>query len=198
MRDLQLINDASVCQDAHWLQDPSVRTRAQANDSGHQNCPLFDRCSTGTMLGQGKLGCIPRHAQDVARYAAKARIAVASEMSDFRNAPVFDVRGFIDPYDDPDKLVTDKDEILTAVERWANLIVGQPETSEQLVADIKNAHCRRHDAFTEGCNDCSIARVAAQDRTEVVLPGGTPKVVARNQCRCPILRVGDFCPVHGG
>lgn len=34
--------------------------------------------------------------------------------------------------------------------------------------------------------------------TEVVWPDGVPTRVPRGVCRCPILKVGDFCPVHGG
>ncbi|MBI2797760.1 hypothetical protein HYX70_00485 [Candidatus Saccharibacteria bacterium] len=199
MRDLQLIKNASVCQDSHWLRDPTVRTREQATERGHQNCPRFDECNAGGLLGPGKLSCIPRSGMDVARFAREGRVPVRQEMSDFRQAPFLnEVRGFIDPYDDPDAVLTDKEGAFQRVEAWANDIVGPAETSQQLQANIAAAHCEFHDGFLPGCNGCGVARVAALDRTDVVRPNGIPQVVERDLCRCPILQVGDFCPVHGG
>jgi hypothetical protein len=46
--------------------------------------------------------------------------------------------------------------------------------------------------------DESMRRLVEQDRTEVVYPRGVATRVPRDKCRCPVLDVGDFCPVHGG
>lgn len=60
------------------------------------------------------------------------------------------------------------------------------------------AHCNAHDVYTKTCGACRFSRLVEMDRTEVVYPNGQPERVPRDQCRCPVLRVGDFCPVHGG
>lgn len=46
--------------------------------------------------------------------------------------------------------------------------------------------------------DENMRRLVENDKTEVVYPRGVPKRVPRGVCRCPVLDVGDFCPVHGG
>jgi hypothetical protein len=46
--------------------------------------------------------------------------------------------------------------------------------------------------------DENMRRLVEADKYETVYPRGVPKQVPRDQCRCPILDVGDFCPVHGG
>lgn len=41
-----------------------------------------------------------------------------------------------------------------------------------------------------------IAKIVHAEKAEY---SARPKTPGRpNGCRCPILRVGDFCPVHGG
>lgn len=60
------------------------------------------------------------------------------------------------------------------------------------------AHCKSHDKFTAGCGNCRMARLVQMDGEETVFPSGVPTRVPRDKCRCPILKVGDFCPVHGG
>lgn len=63
---------------------------------------------------------------------------------------------------------------------------------------METAHCKDHEEFTRGCSNCRFAKLVQMDQTETVYPGGVATVVPRNECRCPILSVGDFCPVHGG
>ena len=46
--------------------------------------------------------------------------------------------------------------------------------------------------------EAAMRRMRRLDRTETVYPGGVPTQVPRDKCRCPVLRVGDFCPIHGG
>jgi hypothetical protein len=46
--------------------------------------------------------------------------------------------------------------------------------------------------------DEGMRRLVEADQYDVVMPRGVPKKVPRNVCRCPVLDVGDFCPVHGG
>jgi hypothetical protein len=193
MRDRQVITDASVCENAHALRDPSVQTVSDIRAKGIKRCPVFDRCMTGTLLGPDKLNCIPTQGQNVARYAAEGGVSVVAEMSDFRKAPFFSPpsKGFIDPYDDPNKVVTDRDEICKAVEGWATAITNRAPT-------VPQNHCAKHTTYSESCRDCRAARVIQADTTDIVYPGGIATRVPRNKCRCPVLRVGDFCPVHGG
>jgi hypothetical protein len=202
VRDTELIERASVCQNAHYLKDPAIRTLAQARELGNQDCPLMGPCNAGTLLGPGKRNCIPRMAQDVARYARKGRRSVEAEMEDFKKAPIFDGLGYIDPYDnpDPDGTITDKAEICRRVAEWAHVILGETPLPTNWLGeiDLSQVHCRNHDAYQKSCSDCRMARLVAEDRTEVVRPNGIAKRVPRGVCRCPILRVGDFCPVHGG
>ncbi len=53
-------------------------------------------------------------------------------------------------------------------------------------------------ADAERVRDEGMRRLVEADQYETVMPGGVAKRVPRNVCRCPILDVGDFCPVHGG
>jgi hypothetical protein len=46
--------------------------------------------------------------------------------------------------------------------------------------------------------DEGMRRLVEADQWETVYPRGVPTVVPRGVCRCPVLDVGDFCPVHGG
>ena len=198
MRSQQLLKDASVCQDASALSDPEVQTYDQVRAHEHGDCPPLGRCNSSNLIGPNLRNCIPRMAQDVARFAAKSGGSVEAEMADFRQAPVFSRLGFIDPYDnpDPDATIIDKDEICAMVAAWATTILNGrvPTLDEQ----VRLAHCREHDDFTTGCSACGIARTVAQDGTTVVFHHGIPQRVPRDRCRCPILRIGDSCPVHGG
>ena len=63
---------------------------------------------------------------------------------------------------------------------------------------MERAHCRDHGTYDDDCADCRFALMVQRDGTEVVFPRGVPTRVPRGQCRCPVLDVGDFCPVHGG
>ena len=102
MRSQRFLRDASVCQDADAIRDPEVKTYDQLRAHGHSNCPLFDRCKAGVLLGPNLRNCIPLMGQEVARYAAQSGGSVEAEMQDFRQSPVFSRLGFIDPYADPD------------------------------------------------------------------------------------------------
>lgn len=58
---------------------------------------------------------------------------------------------------------------------------------------------RREGLLVEEAKDKDPVRdLVDLDKYDVVMPDGKPEKVPRNKCRCPILRVGDFCPVHGG
>lgn len=198
MRSLELLQSSSVCQDSSALRDPDVKCLSDVKRHEHSDCPLIDRCSSGTLLGPRLRNCIPRMAQDVARIAAKPGGSIEVEMADFRQARVFSLLGFIDPYatPDPDDLVTNKDEICAKVEGWVRVLLdGQLGSVDE---QINGAHCHDHGAYSGGCERCRLARTAVLDTTEVVRPNGIPKLVPHNKCRCPILMVGDFCPVHGG
>lgn len=198
MRDTKVVKDASVCEDATALLDPEVLTANQVLAHDKTRCPVFEECNAGTLLGPGKLNCIPRQGQEVARYAVDSRHSVIVEMRDFRSAPLFPpaVKGFIDPYDDPSKIITDKDEICSGVERWANIVQSGSPSPVQVV--MPPDHCHIHTTFTDGCRKCGLARVILLDRTDLVMPNGIAQRVPRDKCRCPVLRVGDFCPIHGG
>lgn len=198
MRDLRIIEDASVCQDAGALRDPAITTYLQVQSYERHDCPLIGPCSAGTLLGPRLRNCVPRMAQDVARYAARSGGSVEAEMREFRGAPVFSDLGFIDPYDnpEPDATIADEDEICRRVAEWAETILnGNPTPLEQ---QVKEAHCGDHDHFSAACMGCGLTRTAVLIGTVTVYPGGVTKVVPRDQCRCPILKVGDSCPVHGG
>ena len=198
MRSRRLLQIVSVCQDASGLLDPLVETLEQMRDHEHRDCPLFERCSQGTLLGPELRNCVPRMAQDVARNALTPGATLETEMYELHGARVFSRMGFIDPYEssDPDAVITDPDEIVSRVARWAEVIMNgkTPPLEEQ----IANAHCAEHQIFTQGCSECDMSQWLVIDRTEVVYPYGMATRVPRNQCRCPIVRVGDFCPVHGG
>jgi len=47
--------------------------------------------------------------------------------------------------------------------------------------------CKKHEDFHEDCSDCRMKRLVEYDRRESRDP---------SNCRCPILRAGDYCPVH--
>lgn len=214
-RPIQLLQAASVCEDANWLRDPTVVTLAEAKERGHVRCPVFAECYAG-MLEQRNVGCTVRLGQDMARFMAKDGSTLATEIRDFRGllAQKPAKAGFIDPYIDPEQLVTDDDEVCTMVAGWAQIVLNDmgesipeavaasspkpPPTSRELQTLISTAHCAHHENFTQGCSDCGMARLVAQDQSDVVMPGGVPTRVPRGTCRCPILRVGDSCPVHGG
>jgi len=51
---------------------------------------------------------------------------------------------------------------------------------------------------TRAAEQENMRRLVEDDGMETVYPGGVPTRVPRGACRCPILTVGDFCPVHGG
>lgn len=55
--------------------------------------------------------------------------------------------------------------------------------------------CQFHAEYDKDCRHCRIARLVQLDATE---PHPYHGRVPRNVCRCPIMQVGDFCPVHGG
>ncbi len=216
-RSIQLLQAASVCEDANWLRDPTIVTTEEAQARGHERCPVFAECYAG-MLEQRKVGCIPRLGQDMARFMAKDSSTLVTEIRDFRGLlrqkPT--KAGFIDPYVDPEQLVTDDDEICGMVAGWAQTVINDtgesiPEavaasslkpppvpSDEDVRAAIRNAHCSDHDSFTAGCNACMMAKTKATDASTTVYPHGVATVVARGRCRCPILAVGDSCPVHGG
>lgn len=164
-----------------------------------ERCPLFDKCNRGELLGPGMLNCIPRQAMNVARLAQRGHVSVEVEMRDYAKAPVFPPhnQGFIDPYadpDDPEHLTTGKPEILEKVQAWAETILyGQP-----LVPLNLTGHCANHELLQKDCADCRMARLVLDDQTTTVYPNGVATRVPRDKCRCPIMRVGDFCPVHGG
>ena len=129
-RSLQVLNQASVCEDMTALRDPNVNTVAQISRVDRKRCPLFDQCNSGDLLGPTKRNCFPRMGMDVARYAAEAHRTIDAELEDFRRAPVFSRLGFIDPYadPDPDATVKGKDDIVTKVGEWAKTLVnGDPK-----------------------------------------------------------------------
>jgi hypothetical protein len=198
-RPVDLVARASVCEDADALRDPAVHTRADVAATPQNRCPLFDECNRGNLLGPGKLQCIPRLSMEVARFAQTGARTVRAEMRDFATAPIFPptVQGFIDPYanpDDPKRAITGKPEILSKVQTWAETILyGEPVPEPNL-----SGHCKDHEQFQRGCSACGMARLVRDDQTDVVYPNGRATRVPRDRCRCPILRVGDFCPVHGG
>jgi len=51
---------------------------------------------------------------------------------------------------------------------------------------------------TRAAQEENMRQLVADDGMETVYPGGVPTRVPRGACRCPVLQVGDFCPVHGG
>lgn len=125
-RSLQVINNASVCEDAAAFRDPKLHTLEQFRHAEYERCPLFDRCSSGTLLGPDLRNCIPRMGIEVARNAASAVRPIERELDEFREAPIWSKMGFIDPYanPDPDAVVTDKVEIVKKVGEWAKTVVN--------------------------------------------------------------------------
>jgi len=53
-------------------------------------------------------------------------------------------------------------------------------------------------AGTQAAQEEHMRRLVKDDGMETVYPGGVATRVPRGACRCPVLQVGDFCPVHGG
>lgn len=130
MRETRLITDGSVCEDAHSYLDPNVKTASDARAKGRIRCPVFNECMFGNMLDKRNLRCAARFGQEVAKYAMMDS-NVAAEMQDFRReAFPPGLQGFIDPYKDPENIITDKDEASAAVEEWANTILYGPEKPE--------------------------------------------------------------------
>lgn len=67
-----------------------------------------------------------------------------------------------------------------------------------VMTDHPPAHCDEHETYDPDCGHCGVARLTQEDGFEIVFPRGRAQRVPRDVCRCPILMVGDFCPVHGG
>lgn len=127
-REKALVMNGSVCEDAHSYQDESIKTVEQARANGKQPCPLFDECMNRGMFKNRRVRCAARAGQTVAKYAVGDDIEVATEIEGFRRDafsdrnPVADF-GFIDPYDNPERVVTNPGEATEMVENWANIVV---------------------------------------------------------------------------
>jgi hypothetical protein len=137
MREQKLVMDGSVCEDAHSYEDPNVRTANDARAKGKKRCPVFEECMHRNMLDRRRIRCAAIFGQHVARYAMEDGTSVEVEMEAFRKDAFSSGNsvanfGFIDPYEDPDSVITDHAEATAAVERWAKtvLYVPEPENSE--------------------------------------------------------------------
>ncbi len=191
MRSLHLLEQNSVCDHVAVLNDSAI-------PGGSGSCPLLADCTAGRVVGHGGLQCVPRTAQEVARNVLSGRVAPEVELRELRQSPLFrpgQVR-FIDPYAGqvPGEATIDASLVMSQIRQWVAVLLDTPVPEPVAPAD----HCKRHSEYTEGCSNCGMARLVMLDRTDVVWPGGRPARVPRDQCRCPVLRVGDFCPVHGG
>jgi hypothetical protein len=132
-REVELIQDGSVCEDAHSYQDPNVQTASDARAKGKQRCPVFDECMYGNMLDRKQIRCAAKFGQQVARFTLEDGTDVGAEIETFKNeafSPDNSVGhfGFIDPYENPTNEVTDPEKATEMVEDWANTIIYGPNT----------------------------------------------------------------------
>ncbi len=128
MRNRKLLDGARVCEDIRALLDPGVNSVAAARSVPRERCPVFDRCMGGEFMDRKRLQCIPRAAQEVARYASEPGSSLDSEMRDYADqAPIGRLKGYYDPYSEAgaDEVITDREEILRRTRRWAeSLLMG--------------------------------------------------------------------------
>jgi hypothetical protein len=134
VRNRQLLAYATVCEDIKALLDPSVNSVAAARAVPHERCPVFDRCMYhGEFMDRKGLQCIPRSAQQVARYASEPGSSLDGEMRDYAaQAPIESLNGYYDPYSEAgvDEIITDRDEILRRTRKWAEQLMAEGKASE--------------------------------------------------------------------
>jgi hypothetical protein len=186
MRTLQLLQQGTVCEDIKALTDPAIQTVAQARDVRQTRCPVFDRCiHRDEFIGGKGLNCIPRSAQEVARYSALPGGSLDEEMKDFaKEAPIERLNGYFDPYSEGgvDEIITDPDEILDRIHDWAEVLRGEGEaTSEPVIGQERDFLTLVATARTpEGGIDLTKIDAA----TPVGENGGVPCDVTRGPCSC--------------
>lgn len=124
MREKRCVDDGSVCQNANSYLDPEVQTVADMRAKGNEDCPVFSKCRTGAIERQ-KISCAPLMGIEVARFVLKQGNSVTDEIKTFkREIAKAGRKGFFDPYDDPEKVITDLDEGCQMVQKWAETILG--------------------------------------------------------------------------
>jgi len=100
-------------------------------------------------------------------------------------------KGIVDPDSgDPNNVTAGQDETIATILKWAERISGVPSG---VVSPAP-----REETGIHAEADARFARLVEDDEYETVYPNGIAKRVPRAICRCPIIAVGDFCPVHGG
>jgi hypothetical protein len=174
-KQLRIITDLSVCDSANILTNQHINTWAMADAGLGEYCPYVEPCMAGSRETRG-VNCTALMGQMVVKNALTHGKSITGEMqllkSEFPTILEGRIWGFVDPFEDPAQVVTDESQILSGVEGWARRIAGVGRAEE--------------------------VDYLSDDEVETVLPNGVPERVPRDVCRCPVLRVGDFCPVHGG
>lgn len=191
LREPMVVLNHSICDRAAILKDSSVRTMQDTADHEYADCPLLEPCLNGVLEARG-IKCSAQLGQIMARAIIEESNSLEHELEDLRRAPIFPPQstGFIDPYVNPELNKVDnvhierkKETAIAMVEKWAKTILGLSSDDVMEKQPTKNL---------------DIATLREMGETEWVFPGGIAKEVSRNKCRCPILNVGDHCPVHGG
>lgn len=194
IRSTEVVRDTSVCQDMAPLQDPNVRTKQEIlADPERKDCPLLEPCFSGQLQREG-VRCAALDGHTMARELTGGSLdrKLAAEISELSASPIFkpDGKGYIDPYsEEPTKPELDKEKAIETVVGYASLVLFGDKEALKLKTVPTSPVVGGGDAFS---------KLVVDDAYDIVYPDGIALKVPRNKCRCPILRVGDFCPVHGG
>lgn len=135
IRERKLVMDGTVCEDAHSYQDPEVKTASDARARGKERCPIFNACMFRDELDKRRVICAARVGQEVARNTMRNGTSVESEMKTFRaeaHSPRSSTADFdlIDPYKDPDDVVSDRGQVAESVEGWADTVLYGPQLND--------------------------------------------------------------------
>jgi hypothetical protein len=188
MRERRLVMDGSVCEDAYSYQDAGVRTAADARARGKQRCPYFQECMGSRALDTRNIRCAARFGQEVAKFVLTDDTSVDAEMADFRKQAWQERHnGFIDPYEDPDVIIIDRDEAALSVEGWAKTILYGPAGDSGATAPSPEPALP---SFTELVASATTeegidtAKIEAAGRRSTKTNGGVRCDVSSGPCSC--------------
>lgn len=187
IREARLINDGSVCENAHAYEDPSVTTAAQANAKGRQRCPLWDPCASGNLQRRDRMLCTASVGQVMARAILEGS-SIEAEVEELQASPFLKPGSFryIDPYSEnpTENAETDTEKGKSMIVGWAETILygpnGQlnPSTTEEQLPDFLSLS---RSAMREGGVDLLVINDAVSNSQS---NGGISCDVSIGPCSC--------------
>jgi len=129
MKERSLVKKASPCDDN--LHNGGPQTLAEARSQGASMCPHYAECKSGIMHPKTGVQCVMQFGIQVARFVAEKEHRggnVETEMGFLRDQLPRPKGGFLDSTDRVEFVtLTDRAEILAAVERFAREVLYGPE-----------------------------------------------------------------------